>query len=303
MKKKRSIIFCLIVVMTLSACSSKKKSSGAETYIYYTNKAEDMLETKEYDIKATETEQMIEELLGKLKDPGKRYQSVFPDEIEVTKYELKSNQLRVYFNNAYLQMKKSKEVLLRAAVVQTMVQIPEVEFVSFYIGEDPLMDNSGNVVGLMNANDFVQGTEISVKSYQTADLILYFSNSDGTKLVREERNGVRYSSNVSIEKLVIEQLLKGANSRGASATIPKTSMLLGVSVKNGICYVNFDAGFLIESYNRKPEVTIYSIVNSLLANTNATEVQILINGASDNVYMNVVDLSRPLQMNTALIEE
>ena len=85
--------------------------------------------------------------------------------------------------------------------------------------------------------------------------------------------------------------------------IPKDTKLLGVSVKYGICYVNLDSTFLTEGYNQKPEVAIYSIVNSIIESGNASRVQILVNGASDVTYKGSIQLDRPLEWNSELIEE
>ena len=155
----------------------------------------------------------------------------------------------------------------------------------------------------MGAEDFVQNTGSSLKSYQETNLQLYFSNKEGTKLVKEKREDVHYNINTSVEKLVVEQLMKGANSDKRSATIPNTVKLLGVSVREGICYVNFNAAFLNDGYNQKPEVAIYSIVNSIIENGNVTKVQILIDGSNKETYKGAIDLSEPLEWKPNLIEE
>ena len=198
---------------------------------------------------------------------------------------------------------ESHLVLLRAAIGQTMVQIEDVQFVTIFVDDQPLADTDGNVVGLMRGEDFVQNTGSSISSYQTTDLKLYFANKDGKLLKESYKTNIRYNSNTSIEKLVVEQLMKGTNATGAQPTIPKTTKLLGVSVKDGICYVNFDSKFLMDSYDLHPEVTIYSIVNSIVSNGSVLRVQILVDGASDVMYKNSVDLSRPLELKKDLIEE
>ena len=66
-------------------------------------------------------------------------------------------------------MKKSREVLCRAAVVQTLVQVDGIDFVSFYVGDDVLKDREGIPIGLMSADDFVQNTGSSLSSYQVTD--------------------------------------------------------------------------------------------------------------------------------------
>ena len=58
---------------------------------------------------------------------------------------------------------------------------------------------------------------------------------------------------------------------------------------------------LYTSYDILPKLTIYSIVNSLVEGTEATQVQITINGESKAKYMGTVDLSQPLKENLELV--
>ena len=74
----------------------------------------------------------------------------------------------------------------------------------------------------------------------------------------------------------------------------KRQNLLSVTTKDGICYVNFDSTFLISAYDVLPEITIYSIVDSLVEGAGVRQVQITINGESNAKYMEKVDLSQPL---------
>ena len=93
----------------------------------------------------------------------------------------------------------------------------------------------------MTAESFVENPGEQINAIQTTTLTLYFSNRDGDALVKETQT-VHYSSNISIEKLVIEHLLeKPKNAKGKSA-IPSGTKLLSVTTVDGVCYVNFDAG-------------------------------------------------------------
>ena len=57
-----------------------------------------------------------------------------------------------------------------------------------------------------------------------------------------------------------------------------------VSVKDGICYVNFNEEFLNTDYKVDPYVTIYALVNSIVENCAAGQVQILVNGETKVTY-------------------
>ena len=309
MKQKLRMCLTILLCCSLVGCGAGKRtgeeSEDTATYIYYVGIEGIALEKQEYTMQAKSQDEQIEELLKELKATPESidYNSAIPGNVEVLSYSVKERQLELHFNEKYTEMKKSAEVLARAAIVQTMVQVPGIDYVLFYIGDRALEDSAGNPIGLMNSENFVQNAGSSLYSYQVASLILYFSDGEGMKLQKESREEVRYSQNTSVEKLVVEQLMKGPYSNQCAPTIPGTAKLLGVSVKEGICYVNFSASFLTDVYNQKPEVTIYSIVNSIIANGNAAKVQILIEGASDAMFMNSIDLSKPLEWNADILEE
>lgn len=298
MKKRIFVFLCLICVILLAGCKRTEKREG-EMYVYYINAEGNAL------VQEICPAMGIEQTLEKMRTPSNAADehSALPEDVKIESYSLANGQLELRFNESYRTMKKSTEILLRAAVVQTLVQVEDVDFVMFYIGEEPLKDNAGNVIGLMQAENFVQNTGYTVNTYQTTNLKLYFSSADGMKLQENSKSNVHYSINTSIEKLVVEQLLKGNTSGGAQPTVPKTTKLLGISVKDGICYVNFDSKFSLDGYDQNPEVTIYSIVNSIIENGTVSKVQILIEGSSDVLYKGSVDLSVPLEWNASIIGE
>ena len=302
MKKMIYTFLFLIWGMLLMGCS--KEENEAEMNIYYINPDASALVECEYDLAEGTAEERVKEIIKALYSPEDRsLQSAIPSGVEVEAFRLKDHKLELVFNQEYSKIPKSTEILLRAAVVQTMVQIPDVTFVTFYIGDEPLKNSKDVPIGLMRAEDFVQNTGTKLKLVQKTDLILYFPTKEGTRISAENRTNVRYNMNTSIEKLVVEQLMKGPNSESHSAIIPNTVKLLGVSVKDGICYVNFDSTFLNESYNQKPEVTIYSIVNSIATNGNVTKIQILVDGSTDVKFMGTFDLSEPLEWKASLVED
>lgn len=293
--KRLCVVLCFVWSILLCGCASEQINEN-EMFVYYINTEGNALITEVHPMLE------VEEALNLLMKPAEKSNTVLGD-VGMEAYEVVGNKLTIYFNNDYLELKKSIEVLFRAAVVQTMVQVEGINFVSFYVGEEPLEDTDGNPIGLMRAEDFVSNVGYTSEFYQTTDLRLYYADEEGKMLQLVKKSNVHYNINTSIEKLVVEQLMKGTNAQTATNTIPKTTKLLGVSVKDGICYVNFDEKFASDGYDQNPEVTIYSIVNSLIENANVNKVQILIEGSSDILYKGTVDLSRPLEWNNDLLEE
>lgn len=136
----------------------------------------------------------------------------------------------------------------------------------------------------MNADSFVENTGDAINEETVTTLTLYFANKSGDKLVKEKVN-VTGSSNISVEKLVVESLIRGPVSGDTDyPTLPPGTKILSISTKDGICYVNLNDGFLEQGYNVTEAVTIYSIVDSLTELSGISKVQILVNGETDLVY-------------------
>ena len=124
---------------------------------------------------------------------------------------------------------------------------------------------------------------------------------DGEEL-KDDKGNPAGIINTSKEKLIVEKLMHGPQDESVHPTISSTCTLLSVTVKDNICYVNFDSEFLASAHDIKPEITIYSIVNSLIEGTAVNKVQIMVNGEKNVLYMNTIDLSQPLQQDLDLIQ-
>lgn len=306
MSRKRcyTIVCILLCLSLLAGCRKGKEPEEGESFICYVNTEDTALVKEKYEMKGENAEEKVQNLLNAMqKEPDSiEYKSVFPEKLKIQDWTLSDKKLEIHFNSTYEKMSAAKEVLLKAAVVQTLSQLSEVEYVCFFIENSPLTDNLGKEVGYMRAEDFVQNTGSLLYSYQVGELKLYFANEQGNALITENIS-VRYNSNTSIEKLIVEQLLKGPSKEGLYPVIPPETKVLGVSVKDNVCYVNLDEGFLNNTYTIDPKITIYAIVNSIVDGGASSQVQILVNGESDITYMGTVDLSKPLSRDQNLVEE
>lgn len=312
MKNKHRMYACTISVLLLlmlMGCQKADKKDAALTHIYYVDNGGTLLKKEAYEFREEGNETQVEQMLDALqKEPDSaKYKSVFPKGVTIVRFELNEENLDIYFNRDYGEMKKADEVLLRAAVVQSVVQIEGIDYVSFYVEGVPLTDSEGESVGYMHGDNFVKNTGSSLHSYQLAKIPLYFSNRKGDKLVKEEMS-IRYNSNMSVEKLIVEQLIKGPSTQEYQATILPETKVLGVSVKDNICYVNLDENFVSPNYTNAnysmdSQVCIYSIVNSIVDAGTASQVQISVNGETNVQFRGSVDLSKPFSRNLDIVEE
>ena len=114
---------------------------------------------------------------------------------------------------------------------------------------------------------------------------------------------VIYNSNVSMERLIVEQLLSGPREgEKAYPTVNPETKIVSVNIKDGTCYVNLDSTFLTQIYNVTSEVTIYSLTNSLIELANVNRVQISINGDTNVSYKENISLSTVFERNLELVE-
>lgn len=306
MKKKATgliLLVLLLLVETLAGCGEEKEEVS-EYYIYYLDKDKTRNVAVGFEPKASDTEGMIKEMLEALtrNTDSPDYQKVIPEEVRINEWKLENAQMYLYFSNAYGEMDNITEVLCRAAIVRTLTQLEGVNCISFYVGDSPLIDSNGNPVGLMTAESFVENPGEQINAIMSSEITLYFSNKNGTKLVPEVRE-VHYSSNVSMEKLVMEQLLKGPKDEGLRLAIPQGTKLVNVSVLDGVCFVNLDEGFLNQNYEIAEPIVIYSIVDSLVELSNVNKVQISVNGDSDKVYRESYDLSVMYDRNLDYLDD
>ena len=283
---KRCLLIMTALILLLSAgCGSSGQEADSQYHAYYLNKENTRIVAKAYEPAHTDTEGMIDEMITLIStDAGSvEYRKPLPDQVHVVTYTYDGNRLSIYFDEANGAMDVAEEVLCRTAIVRTMVQIPEVSCVAFYVGDSPLSDHSGNVVGLMTDESFVENPGEQINSIQTATIKLYFANAAGDGLVEEEQE-VSYISNISMEKLIMEHLLTGPKTEGLQSAIPNGTKLVSVTTTNGICYVNLDEGFLNQSYEIQEPIVIYSIVDSLSEIPTVNKVQISVNGNTTGVY-------------------
>lgn len=305
MKKIRFLVLCLLVVFLMGGCSGDKEEQIKSGYkIYYVNNEENNIVTESYRASSRETQDMVEEFLNKLEDSEMTadYKASKPEEVQLEEYNLKDATLSLKFSKEYDSMVNTTEILMRMAYVKTLIQIPGVSFVDFYVEEEPLQDSNGEVIGAMNEETFVDNSGGQINEYAEADIILYYANKKGNKL-KQTMKTIVYDQNIPLEKVVIEQLIKGPSSgKDLYPTLPENTKLISVTVKDSICYVNFDEEFLKLENEVSEKVQIYSVVNSLAELATVSKVQISINGVTDKTFVESIDFNTVFERNLDIIE-
>lgn len=302
MKKKEYAVFAMAACLIASvSCGSGGQEN--ENVVYYVNSDGTKLVPQEIELD-TEGDERIGELLCALStqpnDASMR--QTIPDNVKVLGISTSAYQITVDFSEEYYQMGQIDEILTRAAIAKTLFQVEGYPYVAFTVESEPLVNKEGIMVGSMNTDTFVENPGGQINASQQTTLNLYFAGMDGTSLVQETRV-VHYSSNISLEKLVMEQLIEGPKRSGAQGTIPSGTKLINVSVVDGICYVSLDETFLNQNQEISEQVVLFSIVDSLTELDNVGKVQISINGDTSGKCRFTYDLATMYEADYGIVQE
>jgi len=300
------VIACLMMILT-DGCS-KTEEKGTPVDISYLNKNETKLVTETHYLESEDTKERIVEVLTLLCSvpDNKELKATLTTGINIITYSYDGEQVIVSLGEKYRELPKTTEVLTRAALVRSLTNIPGVRYVMITVNGESLTDLSGNAIGIMTADMFVDNAGTQVETVESkVNLRLYFANESGDGLITVNRELTHNAdvSNVPMEKLVVEQLISGPANDKSYPTISPGTKLINSTVKDGVCYLTFDSTLITAVNNVTTDVTIYSIVNSLVELSNINKVQIAIEGNKDGKFRDKYELSTVFERNLSLVEQ
>lgn len=306
MKKKIFMIITVLMLCLLAGGCSVEVQNDPNTqsvyYLYDISADETQLEKVDYNPEETTAEYMLKDMMQQMnqKEDDVERISLLPDDVQMN-YSVEGEVLVVNFNSQYTQMSKAREILVRAGVVKTFLQVPGISAVRFTVENQDLTDSKGESVGEMTADTFAEFSGNEPDAYCSTTFTLYFTDKDGQNLVKEQRT-VRYRRSIPKERIVLEQLMKGPMEKGHYPTIPENTEVLDVTIADRICYVAFDRVFSSYALDVSKKIPVYSVVNTLLDALEADKVQITV-GASDklDIFGQKMSLYRFYEKNDKLV--
>ncbi|MGX8729065.1 MAG: GerMN domain-containing protein [Lachnospiraceae bacterium] len=303
---ERTLLLLAFAFFTLflSSCGNGAPNAIPEGYVIYCLDAEgESLEKEALTLRSVTTKDMIEEILLVFREQqtAEGHLRLLPNSVKILSYFLEDQTLNVNFGKAYAELPRTREVLARAGIVRTLVQLDGVQKVAFTVEGEPLTDSRERKIGSMTAETFIENSGREINNYRSATISLFYSNEFGERLHRESRL-IYYSSSQPLEWAVVERILRGPKVQGNYATVPTGTQIISVATSEGTCYVNLSAQFDTEVLGVNPQITIYSIVNTLIENCGVTAVQISIAGESDVLFRSSIPLNQPFTANMELVE-
>lgn len=303
-------VLIALAVLLLTGCAGKDTAAedGNGMKLYYLSEDLSSLRAAEYlpldgrSLDDMGPEEMAADMLTQLSNTSADGRGIPPvQNFEVERLHVQDGALTVTLSSDYEELTGTREILVRAAMVRTLCQIADVNSVTFLCGDHALQDADGNPLGAERADMFIFNSDREIGNYEKVRLHLYFASKTGDQLVNTWRNVV-YNSNVSLERVVVEQVLKGPNSDVVFPTLNPSAKILSVTTRDGVCYVNFDQAFLTEPYDVTSQVAVYSLVNSLTELSSVQTVQITIDGKADRNFMEI-GLSSEFERNLSMVRD
>lgn len=306
-KKVLCILCTVILVFGMTGCGEKTDKQLMSYQVFYINSDGSGLTGKTYQLKDAKQDlvSLIKELIIRLQTPQEEsLKSPIDEGIQVVDYQIKENQLSVYFSAGYNNKSGLDEILSRAAIVKTLCQIQEIEYVEFYVEDQPLM-LSGNAVGLMSQESFVD--ELNPQDQkQSKETVLYFANKQGNRL-KKITTDITYNAVEPIARLLVEQLIAGVSSiqnideTKLQSAVPSKTTLNNLTIRDNICYLDLSRDFEQQDPNVSSEVIVYSIVDTLCELPEVTKVQFSVDGEQKEKYGDLEGFNKPLERNLDLL--
>lgn len=308
MKKLFSAVLALVLACSLlTGCTvetqEEKVDSGSnQYYLYYVNKDETKVVKERYQLEQESAEFMLQDFTGILnaQEGSGDNLALLPSGVQLVTYRLNESLLELEFNSDYSKMSRAREILVRAGVARTFLQIPGVTGIKIFIESEELKDSKGQAVGVIDGNTFVEMWGSDKDAYRYDTFTLYFTDKTGEHLVAEQRN-VYYKRILPRERVILEQLAKGPMVKGHYPTIPQETEILDVEVSDDVCYVDFSSAFSDSGIDIPVNTMIYSVVNSLLDTASADKVQISVEGDTEATLSDGTSLYSLFSKNTDLV--
>lgn len=298
MKKFMSLLLIIILsIAVFSACAP----DGTEISVFFKNSEKNELREEIRTVKAEKNANVraiarlaVNELIKGPSTEGSK--GVISKSAKLISLAVNGNVATVNISKHYLEKKGVDELILRFAIVNTLCNIKGIEGVVIQVeGNNLVSDTTGKEIGVLRMND-----NIVFAPEDKLAVTLYFPDKSFEHLSGEVRR-IDVQNALSLEKIVVDELLKGPQNKELSASIPQGVKLLSVEVKDKVCFVNFTKEFVAGSGSAVTTMSLYSVVNSLCALKNIESVQILINGEAGVEFGNFV-LDIPYEADFSLVE-
>ncbi len=310
------LVLLLCLSFLISGCSLTKsifvpaqqtdtaKPSNGSFYIYYKDAEGNALSVANYQASSQTFDELLQELLSELKTSRSDDQlSTLGADVLFQTFSRGVDTVTIDVSSEYLGMSNTDQVLMRAAIVKTLLQLPGVTGIYLTVEGQSITNAAGEPVGMMNDGTFIEASSGGINSLQSIYLTLYFPSSDKYMLYPETKE-VRYSTNLTVEQIVVEEMIKGPlTEEPVLAVTSQDTSINSIKMNDNCCVIDLGGKFNESIAGVDPELALYAIVNAVCSNGNAKSVQFLVDGESDVRFRGEISLNQIFIPRDELVQQ
>lgn len=297
-------LLMLSIAFVLSSCKGSPVSSPVEEgpFVYYIDENSQDLVAEKADVPNTTKKGQIKFLIEQLISPPDGKISPLNKGTKLNSVVIKDEIATVDFSIEFSKSDDLKTTLAPAAVAKTLCSLDFISGVHIFVDGIEAVGADGKALGIILESDLVFNKSEPTSAPKTA-ITLYFGDEDAEFLTPERRN-IELSNTDTIEKVILDELLKGPSVGGNIKTIPSETKVLSIETKDKVCFVNLSKEFSDKhpGGTSAEKLTVYSIVNSLTELGTIDRVQFLIEGEKREEYIHMV-FNEPIFPDKTLIKE
>ena len=307
-------MFLVLVMLIMTSCSAQivdeKAPNQEELNVYFVNQLDGKLVAEKLflDPKEVDTDEKKVRLAITALEKGPQSTSLSPvvsGDVSVQSVTLDGNSARVSISSGYDNLNVQQQMIMRASFVRTLTTFPFINSVELLVDEQPLQSPDGEEIGPIFKDDIVLEQPDPKPPTNVQNIVLYFSDEQAQGLVAENRK-IQISSNVPLERYIVEELIKGPQNDKNIPTLPPETKINDIKTKDGVCQIDLSAEFKSKHLGGSTGelFTIYSIVNSLTESSpKVKKVAFLIDGKKQTEFKGHLDFSILFERDETLIEE
>ncbi|SMC57733.1 GerMN domain-containing protein [Papillibacter cinnamivorans] len=295
------LLCCAFLFALVSGCTSRQSAEETDQVEVYF--AVDVSKTGNADPIRSETREIPQKgdlntraaaILGILLDgpQSQELQSPFPSGTRLLTCKTEDGRVTADLSEQYGELAGMELTIADYCITLSLCQLEGVESVSVTV--------EGKALPYRDRQVFTK-EDVLLSSHMeeplSMEVTLYFTNQATGLLEGETRTLEIQEGDTSAER-IMSALLEGPQSQNLSSSIPKGTKLLSASVDNGVCSVNLSKEFLesVPEDWQAQQLAVYSIVNSLTDTDSIGQVQLLVEGETEE-YFGSVPIGTQLTFN------
>jgi germination protein M len=281
-----------------------KNSTSQKVTLYFSNKDNTALVKEVRNIEISEMAVLRSTVEALAEGPkSSTLKKTLPEGVSILGIRRDGKTVIVDFSKEYNKKENSvSEEFKRISVVNTLTAISGIERVKIMVEGHELVNSNKQAFGEMAKVDLDKNGK--PLEGQSESITVYFGSPDSHYIVGEERK-VSLETNGSIEKEILEELIKGPQNKDFYPVIPENTKILSIStLKDGTCKINLSKEFQNNAFagSAGGSITVNSIVNSLTELKTIKRVQFLIEGKVLETYSDM-EFDKPFYRNEKIIKK